>query len=335
LKWCKALIPHLAGYSTKENTATWPSNARRANSNATEQSSAPDAHSSKQPAKASLPYDHHTTESPLSTCIPNHSPLNQETTTRVLDLSDDDESALAILLKYLYTYEISRPAFLPIATSLQLLIIGDKYSLPRIHTTGLQNLANKIAFLTTTDAPWVAEWYPKIRDLTQPGTIALKTQLNAAIAKHAHEMIKNDAVRDLIASDGNLAVLLVEKLANSNNNNNNYSAPTRLFSAVPKSAELTPFGGAFAKAAPGQQQAPPAFGSLFAARAAPVAAAAAAMQPASGDSVPPAAATAVPPFVYSPSPPSTRADAGESTVASPAHSGISASSATSSMAKMS
>jgi hypothetical protein len=267
-------------------------------------------------------------EPPLSTYIPNHSPLNQESTTRVIDLSDDDETALAILLQYLYTYEISRPTFLPIATSLQLLILGDKYSLPRLHTTGLQNLTNKIAFLTPTDAAWVAEWYPKIRDLSQPGTIGLKTQLTTAIAKHAREMIKNDAVRDVIATDGKLALLLVEKLAN---NNNNYSSTANFFSAVPKNAERSAFGSAFAKAAPGQQQAQTSFASLFAAKSA----AAAAVPPTSADSAPPAAATAVPPFVFPPLLPSTRADAGESTVVSPAHSGISASSATSNTARMS
>jgi hypothetical protein len=274
-----------------------------------------------------------TPEPPLSTYIPNHSPLNQESTTRVIDLSDDDETALAILLQYLYTYEISRPTFLPIAASLQLLILGDKYSLPRLHTTGLQNLTNKIAFLTPTDAAWVAEWYPKIRDLSQPGTIALKTQLTTAIAKHAREMIKNDAIRDLIATDGKLALLLVEKLAN---NNNNYSSTANFFSAVPENAERSPFGSAFAKAAPGQQQAQTSFesfASFLAAKSA--AAAAAAVPPTSADLAPPAAATAVPPFVYSPSPPSTRADVGEFTVVSPAHSGISASSATSNTAKMS
>jgi hypothetical protein len=116
------------------------------------------------------------------------------------------------MLQYLYTYEIFNHG-LATATSFQLLILGDKYELEDIRDTGLQNLTTEIANLTSHDGSWVAEWYPQICQLQQTGTQALKLQLSNAIAKHAREMIRHDGMRDLIASDGALAVLLVEKLA--------------------------------------------------------------------------------------------------------------------------
>lgn len=117
------------------------------------------------------------------------------------------------MLQYLYTYEILNHG-LTTATSLQLLILGDKYELEEIRDTGMQNLAHEITNLTAADGQWAAEWYPQISHLQQRGAEKLKAQLTNAIAKHAREMIKHEDVRELIANDGTLAVLLVEKLAN-------------------------------------------------------------------------------------------------------------------------
>jgi hypothetical protein len=130
-----------------------------------------------------------------------------------VDLSDDDETALGIMLQYLYTYEIFNHG-LATATSYQLIIIGDKYELEEVRDVGLQNISNEIADLTYRDGQWAAEWYPQICQLQQKGTESLKGSLTNTIAKHAREMIKHDAVRELIANDGVLAVRLVEKLVN-------------------------------------------------------------------------------------------------------------------------
>jgi hypothetical protein len=116
------------------------------------------------------------------------------------------------MLQYLYTYEIFNHG-LTTATSFQLLIIGDKYELEELRDIGIQNLSNEIANLTERDAQWAAEWYPQISQLEQKGTQPIKTQLANLIAKHAREMIKHDRMRELVASDGALAVTLVEKLA--------------------------------------------------------------------------------------------------------------------------
>ena len=116
------------------------------------------------------------------------------------------------MLQYLYTYEIFNHG-LATATSFQLLILGDKYELDELREVGLQNLSSEIANLTSKDAKWVAEWYPQMGQLQQRGTQVLKLQLSNAIAKHAREMIRHDAMRELVASDGALAVQLVEKLA--------------------------------------------------------------------------------------------------------------------------
>ncbi len=142
---------------------------------------------------------------------PNQS-HHQEASSREIDLSDDDETALGVMLQYLYTYEIFNHG-LATATSFQLFIVGDKYELEEIRDMGLQNLAAEIVNLTSSDGSWVAEWYPQICQLQQKGTQALKVLLSDAIAKHAREMIRHDGMRDLIASDGALAVQLVEKLA--------------------------------------------------------------------------------------------------------------------------
>ncbi|KAF7512735.1 hypothetical protein GJ744_000302 [Endocarpon pusillum] len=136
-----------------------------------------------------------------------------EASTREIDLSSDDENALGIMLQYLYTYDILNHG-LTTATSFQLLILGDKYELEEIRDTGMQNLSEEITNLTAADAQWAAEWYPQISQLQQRGAEKLKGQLANAIAKHAKEMIKHEDVRELVASDGALAVLLVEKLAN-------------------------------------------------------------------------------------------------------------------------
>ncbi|ERF70938.1 hypothetical protein EPUS_06723 [Endocarpon pusillum Z07020] len=136
-----------------------------------------------------------------------------EASTREIDLSCDDENALGIMLQYLYTYEILNHG-LTTATSFQLFILGDKYELEEIRDTGMQNLSKEITNLTAADGQWAAEWYPQISQLQQRGAEKLKGQLANAIAKHAREMIKHENVRELVASDGALAVLLVEKLAN-------------------------------------------------------------------------------------------------------------------------
>ena len=138
--------------------------------------------------------------------------LHQEAPNREIDLSDDDEKALNIMLQYLYTYEISILG-LATATSLQLLIIGDKYELEEVRDAGKMNLSGKIASLTSSDGQWVADWYPQISQLQQRGAEVLAAKLTNAIAKHAREMIKHDAIRALVANDGALAVLLVERLA--------------------------------------------------------------------------------------------------------------------------
>lgn len=138
--------------------------------------------------------------------------LHQEASSREIDLSDDDETALGIMLQYLYTYEIFNHG-LATATSFQLLVVGDKYELEEIRSVGLENLTTEIANLTSSDGSWVAEWYPQIGQLQQTGTQVLKVLLSNAIAMHAREMIRHDGIRDLIASDGALAVQLVEKLA--------------------------------------------------------------------------------------------------------------------------
>lgn len=116
------------------------------------------------------------------------------------------------MLQYLYTYEIFNHG-LTAETSYQLLILGDKYELEEIRDAGFQILSNKKANLTPHNGQWAADWYPRICQLQQKRTESLKTQLANAIVGHAGEMIKNEGVRELIASDGQLAVLLVEKLA--------------------------------------------------------------------------------------------------------------------------
>lgn len=116
------------------------------------------------------------------------------------------------MLQYLYTYEIFNHG-LATATSLQLLIVGDKYELEELREVGAQNLSNEISNLTPSNGQWAAEWYLQICQLEQKGTRALQLKLENVIAKYAGEMIKHDAIRDLIASDGSLAVVLVEKLA--------------------------------------------------------------------------------------------------------------------------
>ena len=138
--------------------------------------------------------------------------LHQEAPNREIDLSDDDEKALNIMLQYLYTYEISNLG-LTTATSLQLLIVGDKYELEEVRDAGKMNLSNKIASLTSSDGQWAADWYPQISQLQQRGAEVLAAKLTNTIAKHAREMIKHDAIRALVANDGALAVLLVERLA--------------------------------------------------------------------------------------------------------------------------
>lgn len=137
------------------------------------------------------------------------------------------------MLQYLYTYELLNHG-LPTATSYQLIILGDKYELEELRDTGMQNLSNEIADLTYGDGQWAAEWYPQIWQLQQTGTQALKTQLANAIAKHAREMIKHNAIRELIASDGALAVLLVEKLA---------SPSLGFFGALREPRAMDKFGG--------------------------------------------------------------------------------------------
>lgn len=117
------------------------------------------------------------------------------------------------MLQYLYTYEILYHGPTT-ATSFQLLILGDKYELEEIRDTGIQNLSNEITNLIPADAQWAAYWYPQISQLQQRGAEKLKGQLANGIAKHAKEMIKHEDIRELVASDGALAVLLVEKLAN-------------------------------------------------------------------------------------------------------------------------
>lgn len=119
-----------------------------------------------------------------------------------------------MMLQYLYTYEIFNHG-LATATSFQVLIIGDKYEIDELREIGLQNLSNDIANLTSKDAKWVAEWYPQLSQLQQRGTPKLKIQLSNTIAKFARDMIRHDAVRELVANDGALAVQLVEKLAGS------------------------------------------------------------------------------------------------------------------------
>lgn len=116
------------------------------------------------------------------------------------------------MLQYLYTYEILNWG-LATSTSYQLIVIGDKYQLEEIRDTGIQNITREVSSLTPNDGQWAAKWYPQISQLQQNGTQSLKRQLADAIVKHARGMIKNDAMRELIANDGSLAVLLVERLA--------------------------------------------------------------------------------------------------------------------------
>jgi hypothetical protein len=119
---------------------------------------------------------------------------------------------VGIMLQYLYTYDIFTFG-LSNTTAFQLLIIGDKYEMEEVLDTGLQNLTNKIASLTQYESDWVAEWYPRISQQPQSGTEVLKEQLASVIAKHVKVMIKNDAIKELIKSDGALALVLMEKLA--------------------------------------------------------------------------------------------------------------------------
>lgn len=142
---------------------------------------------------------------------------HQEASTREIDLSSDDETALGIMLQYLYTYEILNHGLLT-STSLQLFILGDKYELPEIRDIGMQNLADEIGDFKHGDGQWIAEWYPQICELQQKGADVLKALLENAIVRHAGELIKHGAMRDLVAADGALAVRLVEKLTSQAQN---------------------------------------------------------------------------------------------------------------------
>lgn len=116
------------------------------------------------------------------------------------------------MLQYLYTYEIFNNG-LSTETSFQLCNLGDKYGLTEIRDTGFQNLAASISRLSGKDGGWAAQWYPRICQLNENGAQSLKTKFENRIAKYAATLIKNRAVREMVATNGPLAVILVEKLA--------------------------------------------------------------------------------------------------------------------------
>lgn len=129
----------------------------------------------------------------------------------MIDLSDDDVNAVEIMLRYLYTFEIFCRR--NTATALQLLIIGDKYDLDEIRNLGMKIISDKVRDLPSKNALWAINWYPPICALPQTVGQPLKTQMINLIARLAGELIKHEAMKKLISTDKECAVLLVETMA--------------------------------------------------------------------------------------------------------------------------